>query len=154
MNDEELIVIDGSECPTVKAESKKTNSNKENIAEEEDDFFDNFSDEVLEEDPDKKAKTKLQAVIAYLKSSRFVKKINSVAYKKGIPPKQVAKGVIGKAFGIVGDILGIAVNTISSTLNGLIDLLHSVLKKGVEIITRVVSGICSIVTFNQTVCNF
>ena len=128
-------VINGDSCINVK------------VTPVDDEFINQFSDEPLTEDPDK---TKLSDIISYLKSNRFKKKVNSIAYKTGIPPKQIAKGVISKAFGIVGDILGIAIDTVSCTLSGLVDLLSNVLHKGIDLITKVVRGLTRIVTFNQT----
>ena len=113
-------------------------------------FLNQFSDKPLTEDPN--AKKKLNSIIGYLKSNRFKKKVNSEAYKTGVPPKKVAQGVISKAFGLVGDILGIAVDTVSCTLNGLVDLLSNILHRGIDLVTKVVNGICRIVTFNQTAC--
>lgn len=133
----DTINVNGAECINVKVEPV------------DDDFLNQFSDEPLTEDPDK-AKKKLSGIIDYLKSGRFKKKVNSVAYKTGIPPRQVAQGAIAKAFGIVGDILGIAVNTATCTLNGLVDILSTVLHKGIELISRVANALCRIVTFNQT----
>ena len=149
--DEESMKIDGSKCINI------TVTPTENIPTVEikaDEFLNQFSDEPLTKNPDEeeKAKGRLKSMIAYLKSDRFKKKVNSEAYKTGIPPKQVAKGVISKAFGIIGDILGIAVNTVSYTLNGLIDLLSSILHSGINLITKVVNGLCRVVTFNQTAC--
>lgn len=152
--DEQTLKIDGSNCVNVKVTSNvdPNNFNGEPVIEiHADDFLDQFSDEPLTEDPEK-AKGKLKNMIAYLKSNRFKKKVNSEAYKTGIPPKQVAKSAISKAFGIVGDILGIAVGTVSCTLNGLVDLLSSILHSGINLITKVVNGLCRVVTFNQTAC--
>lgn len=141
MQDEEKIKIDGVDCINVKILPGDGNKS-------EDDFINQFSDEPLKESPEDK--TKLKNIISYLKSERFKKKINSVAYEKGIPPKQVAKGVISKMFGIVGDILGIAVETTYCTLSGLLDLLNTILQKGLDLIAKVVRSITKIITFNQT----
>lgn len=144
----ETMKVDGSKCINVKV----TPSTEEtpNVEIEADDFLNQFSDKPLTEDPN--AKKKLNSIIGYLKSSRFKKKVNSEAYKTGVPPKKVAQGVISKAFGIVGDILGIAVDTVSCTLNGLVDLLSNILHRGIDLVTKIVNGICRVVTFNQTAC--
>lgn len=147
---DENVKVNGAECINVTVTPIENNGTP--IVEiKADDFLNQFSDEPLTEDPEK-VKHKLSSIISYLKSGRFKKKINSEAYKTGIPPKKIAQGVISKAFGIVGDILGIAVNTVSCTLNGLVDLLSNILHSGINLITRVVNGLCRIVTFNQTVC--
>lgn len=144
----ETMKVDGSKCINVKVTPSIEGT--PNVEIEADDFLNQFSDKPLTEDPN--AKKKLNSIIGYLKSSRFKKKVNSEAYKTGVPPKKVAQGVISKAFGIVGDILGIAVDTVSCTLNGLVDLLSNILHRGIDLVTKVVNGICRIVTFNQTVC--
>ena len=151
----EDMKIDGTKCVNITVTPMQSDdlSGTPVVEVKADDFLNRFSDKPLTEDPDK-AKSKLNKMIKYLKSSRFEKKINSEAYKTGIPPQQVAKGVISKAFGIVGDILGIVVNTANCTLNGLVDLLATVLHKGIDLITRVVNGVCRVVTFNQTACCF
>ena len=137
-------VITGSDCINITVTPTTTVEN--------DEFLEQFSDEILTEDPEAEAqaKKKVSSIINYLKSGRFKKKVNSEAYKQGIPPRRVAQGVISKAFGIIGDILGIAVNTVSQTLNGLIDILSAVLHSGVNLLTKLVNGLCRIVTFNQT----
>jgi hypothetical protein len=144
----ETMKVDGSKCINVKV--TPSTEGAPNVEIETDDFLNQFSDKPLTEDPN--AEKKLNSIIGYLKSSRFKKKVNSEAYKTGVPPKQVAQGVISKAFGIVGDILGIAVDTVSCTLNGLVDLLSNILHRGIDLVTKVVNGICRIVTFNQTAC--
>lgn len=118
-----------------------------------DDFLNKFSDEPLTDEAitEEEAKNKLKKFIDYFKSSQFEKKVNSEARKTGLPPRQIAKNAIAKAFGIVGDVLGVAVDTVNFTLNGLIDLLSSIMHKTIDIITNVVRGLCRIVTFNQTV---
>lgn len=138
--DTDTIKVNGSECinVTVTPVTQPTN----------DDFLNKFSNEPLTEDP--QAKKKLKNMISYLNSERFENKINEEAYKNGIPPRRLAKGIVSKALGVVGDILGIVVNTASCTLSGLIELLHSVLQKGIGLITRILNGVCRIVTFNQT----
>lgn len=147
---DENVKVNGAECINVTVTPVENNGTP--IVEvKADDFLNQFSDEPLTEDPEK-AKHKLSSIISYLKSGKFKKKVNSEAYKTGIPPRKIAQGVISKAFGIVGDILGIAVNTVSCTLNGLVDLLSNILHSGINLITRVVNGLCRIVTFNQTVC--
>lgn len=147
---DENVKVNGAECINVTVTPVENNGTP--IVEvKTDDFLNQFSDEPLTEDPEK-AKHKLSSIISYLKSGKFKKKVNSEAYKTGIPPRKIAQGVISKAFGIVGDILGIAVNTVSCTLNGLVDLLSNILHSGINLITRVVNGLCRIVTFNQTVC--
>jgi hypothetical protein len=145
----ESIKVNGSECINITV--NPTNESEPTVTIETDEFLNQFSDEPLTEDPEK-AKNKLSKLISYLKSSRFSKKVNSEAYKTGIPPRQVAKGAIMKAFGILGDILGIAVHTVSHTLNGLVDLLSDVLHMGINLITKAVDGLCRILTFNQTAC--
>lgn len=150
---QDSIKVDGSQCVNVTVTPFNGTENLSNIPVVEikaDDFINQFSDEPLTEDPDK-AKSKLSSMIKYLKSSRFKKKVNSEAYKTGLPPRQVAQGVICKAFGIVGDILGITVDTVNCTLNGLVDLLSTILHKSIDLISRVVNGLCRLVTFNQTV---
>lgn len=143
-------VIDGSKCINVTV-TPTEGTPIPTVEIKADEFLNQFSDKPLTENPDEeKAKGKLKSMISYLKSDRFKKKVNSEAYKTGIPPRQVAKGVISKAFGIIGDILGIAVDTVSCTLNGLIDLLSGILHSGVNLITRIVNGLCRIITFNQT----
>ena len=144
-NCENSMRIDGSKCSNITVSPTGIPA----VEIKADDFLNQFSDKPLTEDPEA-GQSKLRNIIKYLKSSRFEKKVNSEAYKTGVPPRQVAKGVIAKAFGIVGDIAGIAVNTVSCTLNGLIDLLSDILHSGVNLITKVVNGICRIVTFNQT----
>ena len=109
----ETMKVDGSKCINVKV--TPSTEGTPNVEIEADDFLNQFSDKPLTEDPN--AKKKLNSIIGYLKSNRFKKKVNSEAYKTGVPPKKVAQGVISKAFGIVGDILGIAVDTVSCTLN-------------------------------------
>lgn len=148
---DENVKVNGAECINVTVTPIEIENNGTPTVEvKADDFLNQFSDEPLTEDPEK-AKHKLSSIISYLKSGRFKEKVNSEAYKTGIPPKKIAQGVISKAFGIVGDILGIAVNTVSCTLNGLVDLLSNILHSGINLITRVVNGLCRIVTFNQTV---
>ena len=144
----ETMKVDGSKCINVKV--TPLTEGTPNVEIEADDFLNQFSDKPLTEDQN--AKKKLNSIIGYLKSNRFKKKVNSEAYKTGVPPKKVAQGVISKAFGIVGDILGIAVDTVSCTLNGLVDLLSNILHRGIDLVTKVVNGICRIVTFNQTAC--
>lgn len=144
----ETMKVDGSKCINVKVTPSIEGT--PNVEIEADDFLNQFSDKPLTEDPN--AKKKLNSIIGYLKSSRFKKKVNSEAYKTGVPPKKVAQGVISKAFGIVGDILGIAVDTVSCTLNGLVDLLSNILHRGIDLVTKIVNGICRVVTFNQTAC--
>lgn len=146
--EDETMKVDGSKCINVKV--TPLTEGTPNVEIEADDFLNQFSDKPLTEDPN--AKKKLNSIIGYLKSNRFKKKVNSEAYKTGVPPKKVAQGVISKAFGIVGDILGIAVDTVSCTLNGLVDLLSNILHRGIDLVTKVVNGICRIVTFNQTAC--
>ena len=146
--EDETMKVDGSKCINVKV--TPSTERTPNVEIEADDFLNQFSDKPLTEDPN--AKKKLNSIIGYLKSNRFKKKVNSEAYKTGVPPKKVAQGVISKAFGIVGDILGIAVDTVSCTLNGLVDLLSNILHRGIDLVTKVVNGICRIVTFNQTAC--
>lgn len=147
----ETIKVNGSECINITVTPLTGDNERPPVVEvKADDFLNQFSDEPLTKDPN--AKKKLSSMIDYLKSSRFKKDINTVAYKTGVPPKQVAKGAISKAFGILGDILGIVVDTASCTLNGLVDLLSSLLHKGIELITRVVNGLCRVITFNQTCC--
>lgn len=144
----ETMKVDGSKCINVKVTPSIEGT--PNVEIEADNFLNQFSDKPLTEDPN--AKKKLNSIIGYLKSSRFKKKVNSEAYKTGVPPKKVAQGVISKAFGIVGDILGIAVDTVSCTLNGLVDLLSNILHRGIDLVTKIVNGICRVVTFNQTAC--
>lgn len=147
---DETLKVSGSECVNVTVTPVTEQPVEETVIEvSADELLNKFSDKPITEDPEK-AKGRLKGLIKYLKSSRFEKKVNSEAYKTGIPPRQIAKGIVAKAFGIIGDILGIAVNTVSCTLNGLIDLLSGILHKGVDIITRVVNGVCRIVTFNQS----
>ena len=146
--EDETMKVDGSKCINVKV--TPSTEGTPNVEIEADDFLNQFSDKPLTEDPN--AKKKLNSIIGYLKSSRFKKKVNSEAYKTGVPPKKVAQGVISKAFGIVGDILGIAVDTVSCTLNGLVDLLSNILHREIDLVTKVVNGICRVVTFNQTAC--
>ena len=141
--DTDTIKVNGSECTNVIATPVTQPVD--------DELLNKFSNEPLTEDP--QAKKKLNTLISYLNSERFENKVNEEAYRTGIPPRQLAKGIVSKAFGIIGDILGIVVNTASCTLSGLIDLLHSILQKGVGLITRVFNGICRIVTFNQTAFN-
>lgn len=150
---DENVKVNGEECINVTVTPTENNGTP-TVEIKADDFLNQFSDEPLTEDPEKaeKAKHKLSSIISYLKSGRFKKKVNSEAYKTGIPPRKIAQGVISKAFGIIGDILDIAVNTVSCTLNGLVDLLSNILHSGINLITRVVNGLCRIVTFNQTVC--
>lgn len=148
---DENVKVNGAECINVTVTPIENNGTPPTVEIKADDFLNQFSDEPLTEDPEK-AKHKLSSIISYLKSGRFKKKVNSEAYKTGIPPKKIAQGVISKAFGIVGDILGIVVDTVSCTLNGLVDLLSNILHSGINLITRVVNGLCRIVTFNQTVC--
>lgn len=145
---EETMKVDGSKCVNVTVEPLTTDGKIPTVEVKADDFLNQFSDEPLTEDPN--AKGKLKSIISYLKSNKFKKKVNSEAYKTGVPPRRIAQGIISKAFGIVGDILGIAVDTISCTLNGLVDLLSGILHKGIDLITKVVNGLCRIVTFNQT----
>lgn len=145
--DENNAKIDGSKCINITV-TPATEGEQPVVNIDADPFLNQFSDEPLKEDPN--AKKKLSSIIDYLKSSRFTKKVNSEAYKTGIPPKQIAKGVILKAFGIIGDILGIAVHTVSYTLHGLVDLLSYILHSGINLITKFVDGLCRIVTFNQT----
>ena len=140
----ETMKVDGSKCINVKV--MPSTEGTPNVEIEADDFLNQFSDKPLTEDPN--AKKKLNSIIGYLKSSRFKKKVNSEAYKTGVPPKKVAQGVISKAFGIVGDILGIAVDTVSCTLNGLVDLLSNILHRGIDLVTKIVNGICRVVSFN------
>ena len=147
---DENVKVNGAECINVTVTPIENNGTP-TVEIKADDFLNQFSDEPLTEDPEK-VKHKLSSIISYLKSGKFKKKVNSEAYKTGIPPRKIAQGVISKAFGIVGDILGIAVNTVSCTLNGLVDLLSNILHSGINLITRVVNGLCRIVTFNQTVC--
>ena len=147
---DENVKVNGAECINVTVTPIENNGTP-TVEIKADDFLNQFSDEPLTEDPEK-AKHKLSSIISYLKSGRFKKKVNSEAYKTGIPPRKIAQGVISKAFGIVGDILGIVVDTVSCTLNGLVDLLSNILRSGINLITRVVNGLCRIVTFNQTVC--
>ena len=119
-----------------------------------DEFLNKFSDKPLTEDPEKEkiAKEKLNKFIKYFKSDAFEKDVNRQAYKTGKAPREVAKNAITKAFGLVGDILGIAVDTVDCTLHGLINLLSVALHSAVSLITRIVDGLCRIVTFNQTCC--
>ena len=145
---DENVKVSGADCINVTV-TPLTENNGTPI--EIDDFLNQFSDEPLTENPEK-AKNKLSSIISYLKSNRFKKKVNTVAYETGVPPRKVAQGVISKAFGIIGDILGIAVDTINCTLNNLVDLLSNILHSGINLITRVVNGICRVVTFNQTAC--
>lgn len=151
----EVTKVNGTDCINVTITpltNETSNIEVETNVETNDEFLNQFSDEPLTEDPN--AKKKLNSIIGYLKSSRFKKKVNSEAYKTGVPPKKVAQGVISKAFGIVGDILGIAVDTVSCTLNGLVDLLSNILHRGIDLVTKIVNGICRVVTFNQTACAF
>lgn len=149
----EGVKINGSDCINVTVTPVTENSNGIPTVEvKADDFLNKFSDKPLTEDPDKEAKGKLKSIISYLKSDTFEKDVNRKAYRTGEPPKKVAKNAIAKMFGIVGDILGIAVDTVSCTLNGLIDLLSNILHSGVNLIARVVNGLCRVITFNQTVC--
>lgn len=148
---EEKIKINGADCINVTVTPVTEGQPTPTVEVKADEFLNQFSDEPLTEDPDAEAQGKLKSIIDYLKSDTFVKDVNRKAYKTGEPPKQVAKSAIAKAFGLVGDILGIAVDTVNCTLNGLIDLLASVLHKGVDLISRLVSGLCRIITFNQTV---
>lgn len=137
---DENVKVNGAECINVTVTPIENNGTP--IVEiKADDFLNQFSDEPLTEDPEK-AKHKLSSIISYLKSGRFKKKVNSEAYKTGIPPRKIAQGVISKAFGIVGDILGIAVDTINCTLNNLVDLLSNILHSGINLITRIVNGLC------------
>lgn len=147
---DENVKVNGAECINVTVTPIENNGTP-TVEIKADDFLNQFSDEPLTEDPEK-AKHKLSSIISYLKSGRFKKKVNSEAYKTGIPPKKIAQGVISKAFGIVGDILGIAVDTVNCTLNNLVDLLSNILHSGINLITRIVNGLCRIITFNQTVC--
>ena len=149
---DETLKVDGSKCDNITVTPSTENGKPTVKIKLENDLLNQFSDKPLTEDPDK-VKGKLENLIAYLKSGRFKKKVNSVAYKTGVPPKQVAQGVVSKAFGVVGDILGIAVDTINATLNGLVDLLASILHAGIDLITKVVNGVCRIITFNQTACS-
>lgn len=147
----ESVKVSGADCINVTVTPVNTTDTpvveaKVNVN---DDFLDKFSDEPLTEDPEK-AKKKLKGLINFLKSDKFEDRVNREAYKRGIPPKQVAKNCISKAFGIVGDILGIAVDTANYSLNGLIDLLTGILHGAVNLITRVVNALCRIITFNQT----
>lgn len=115
----------------------------------EDDFLNQFSSEPLLQDP-MRAKSKIKNLISFLTSKGFANKVNSVAYKTGIPPQQIAKGFISRAFGTVSDILGITIDVIHATLSSLINLLYIVLQKGIDIITAVLRGMSKIITFNQT----
>lgn len=145
--DEEEVKVNGA---NIKIESIKVTQNPKELEEseiDEDEFLEQFSDEPLTEDPNR---FRLKSIIDYLKSKSFVKDINRQAYKTGIPPKQIAKGAISKAFGIVGDILGVTVGTVNHTLNGLVDLLSSLLHSAINLVTRLVNGLCRIITFNQT----
>ena len=149
----ETVKVNGSDCINITVTPLTENSEEPPVVEvKADDFLNQFSDEPLTKDPDPNARKKLNSIIDYLKSNRFKKDVNRVAYKTGIPPRQVAKGAIAKAFGVVGDILGIVVDTANYTLNGLVDLLSSLLHKGIDLITRVVNGLCRVITFNQTCC--
>lgn len=122
----------------------------ETTTDTEDEFLKQFSDKPVTEDPDKESRDKLKGIINYLKSKNFKKDVERKSYKTGIPPRDIARGIIGKAFGIVGDILGITVATARQTLNGLVDLLTNILHSGINLIANLVDGLCRIVTFNKT----
>ena len=138
----ETVNVNGADCTNIKVTPVNGNA---------DDFLNKFSDKPLTEDPDKN-KAKLNNFISYFKSKEFEKDVNRKAYKTGKAPREVAQGAISKAFGIVGDVLGIAVDTVDQTLHGLINLLSTVLHSTIDLITRVVDGLCRIVTFNKTCC--
>ena len=143
----ESMSINGADCINIKV--TPVNNAKA------DEFLKKFSDKPLTEDPDKtekEAKDKLKKFIDYFKSDAFEKDVNRKAYKTGETPRQVAQNAISKAFGIVGDILGIVTDTANHTLHGLINLLATALHSAVDLITRVVDGLCRVVTFNQTCC--
>lgn len=151
MQQEEQINVNGNTCSNVTVEpvTEKMKAKIANIELGEDDFLKQFSDKPLEANPEQ-AKAKLNGFMKYLKSQKFVDKINAEAMKTGIPPKKLAKGFISKAIGTLGDVLGIAIGTVQMTLNGLLDLIHCILGKGIDIIMNAFRGLVRIVTFNQT----
>jgi len=148
----ETVKVSGADCINVTVTPIDATADTpvvEAKVEVNDEFLNKFSDEPLTEDP-AKAKRKLKNLIKFLKSDKFEDRVNREAYKRGIPPKQVATNAISKAFGIVGDILGIAVDTVNHTLNGLITMLTDILHGTVNMITRAVNALCRILTFNQS----
>jgi hypothetical protein len=136
-------VTDGSQIKVEFVETK-------NATGTEDEFLKQFSDKPVTEDPDKKGRDKLKGIIKYLKSKEFKKDVDRVSFETGKPPREVAHGVISKAFGIVGDILGIVVKTAEQTMNGLINLLSNILQSGVSLLANLAEALCRIVTFNKT----
>lgn len=148
---DENVSINGSNCSNVIVEPTKETAKviAETTEDISDDFLNEFSDEPLEVDPEK-AVSRLKGFVNFLKSDTFKNKINSAAYKKGIPPRKLAHGFISKTIGTLGDVLGIGIETIRMTLNGLLDLLHSILKSGLNIIMNAVQGLARMITFNQS----
>lgn len=149
---EEGMPINGSQCINVTVTPvENPTQGIPTVEVKTDDFLNQFSNEPLTEDPEQvEGKKKLKSLISYLKSDRFKKKVNSEAYKTGIPPRQIAKGFIAKAFGVIGDILGIAIDAVNYTLNSLVDMLSNILHSGINLISRIANGIYRIFTFNQT----
>lgn len=146
---DEDIRVNGSDCKNVKVEPVKVDVNTVTAT---DDFLKKFSDKPLTDNPDlaKNAKDMLHGFAKFINSDKFADKVNTCALKTGIPPRQIASGFISKTAGILGDVLGITVDVIHTTIQGILDLIYTVLSKGIEVIMSAARGLVRIVTFNKT----
>lgn len=121
---------------------------------EDDAFYEQFSDEIPQEEFSEKEVAKSKGIIKgfcdYLKSSKFMDDCNRKAKQFHVSPKKVAKTYVAKVAGTVGDMLDIAVDTAELGATGLIRLLSNVLCSAVSLICSVARGIFKFFTCGYT----
>ena len=113
------------------------------------DILNQFDDENDSEEA-KEAKGVFKKFLGYVSSNAFKKDVEEVAEKYHTSPRQLAKGYITKALGILGDILNTVISTAGNIMDTIVNVISVIAHGAVDVLVRAGKALANLVSLNQT----